>query len=153
MLEALIKNKHGAVFARGMRVKGEDSLIRVGLAFCNPKDFPSTQLSRKEWWQRLRTIAKGRMITDTFPDADMNGRAFRVRMRSDENFKDKVVAALFEMAAVDPDTLAESVPDEKSCMPEAFGLREFSGKMSKCEFRRWMRPFIGMLSQQYRSKR
>ena len=93
------------------------------------------------------------MITDTFPDADMKGRAFRLRIGGDENFKDKVVAALFEMAAVDPDTLAESVPDEKSCMPEDFGLREFSGKMHKCEFRRWMRPFIGMLSQQYRSKR
>ena len=145
MPQALIKNKYGAVFAKGMWVLNRNSVVRVGFAFCNPKDFPSTKLSRKKWWERLVTIAEGRLHQE---------RAFRLHVShmGHGEFKDAVIAALFEMAAIDPDTLGESVPDEESCMPEAFGLRPFSGERHKCEFRRWMQAFIGMLSQQYRSR-
>lgn len=133
MAEALIKNKHGAIYAVGIFTKGLEGVYKVGLAFCNPKDFPSSQLSRAEWREKFQRIANGRMR------AARAGKLRLVAQGDDENFKSLVERALIEMTGVWSE---EHSVLAKHCLPENFGLPRFEGPEEKCEFQKWMQPFL-----------
>lgn len=145
------KNNSGAVIACWERVGLRE--VVAGFAFCNPKDFPGTVKSRREWWERGVQIAFGRMKNRRMISLDVD---WMDEDGVDEKRNNKAVRTalkefLFEAAGMDYRKNAVLLPRDQFCRPEGFGLRKYNNsKRCSCEFQQWMQEFMMGLMREER---
>jgi len=148
----VIRNSFGAVFYTWTRSAADRDRASVGLAFCNPQNFPGSNWSRDEWMRRGMLIADGRLakkpidIEIIWPICKRNIRTSVEEMLMERaELPDGLEGTI--MSSTD---LSEQLYLNKCCRPQTFGLAQYRAgyRAKRSAFSRWMILFICELKRQ-----